>query len=752
MQKGDVALCPQRWQAQPAKSNVKLTQAMAMMIPVIGSPIKAYTEIIENGVNGYIANTKQEWYDALVKLKDERHRIEIASKAVQSIANYNIFAIVRDWTNAATKLLNSGATFESKPIEIYEAKSPIDIVIPCYNGVNYLKLCIDSIKLQTTYPFNLIISDAGSNEETWKYLRTLKGIDVLGSPDKRLTFSEACNAGIRKSSSGYVVILNSDTIVGPNWLEEMLACMQQNRVAACGVLSNCDRGWLHGAKDKPFYPMALSDGTELIPGMKYEQIAPKLDLLYAYMGAMNNKFSGQYVKQEWVAAYAVCYARSALNEVGLFDTQYHNGCEDLDLNYRLIKYGYKTVQALGAFVFHFGGVSRRCYQLEDRTSYDAEDKENHDKYDAKWSKPRIAIWTGPGWEKWDHIKVDEGMAGSETWACYLAREFHKAGYQVTIYGDPETEVSDDGVLYKSHEKFIPDSQYLVFDALISSRSAEPCKINVHALKKYIMTHDVFLASDRNYDTAWNRVHGIACLSEWHKNFLSDWHGIPKDRIFLTANGLSPEHAWSWIERVKKPGMVWSSSPDRGLLQLLYILPEIREIEPAFELVVCYGFHNWKTSAIARNDVKSLELIQKLQDMLEQPGVIYKGRVSKTELASLQGLYNCWLYPSWFTETFCVTAIENAAAVNTIVCSRLGGLTSTLTEDTALWIDGAETIQRDRDNPELPEPVKRQFLDHVRTVLTDSKKRIEVACAGHEHCKKYRWGLIAQEWINKIESH
>lgn len=108
------------------------------------------------------------------------------------------------------------------------------------------------------------------------------------------------------------------------------------------------------------------------------------------------------------------------------------------------------------------------------SAYDKEDRENHVKLYNKWifNEPlpldtpmkdlyakgapnilsfdkhaaRIAIWTGPAWEPWDKNKVDEGMAGSETWAAYLARSFVKNGYRVTVYNTLLAENKTDTVL------------------------------------------------------------------------------------------------------------------------------------------------------------------------------------------------------------------------------------------------------------------------------------------------------------------
>lgn len=124
----------------------------------------------------------------------------------------------------------------------------------------------------------------------------------------------------------------------------------------------------------PVRNMKVNDSLELHPGMKIEEIKPHIEDLYKFMEKSNEKYKGQFIPQDWVAAYATIFARCAIDEVGLFDPLYQNGCEDLDLMNRLNKYGYRTGQALDSFVFHFGGISRRS--LEKELSYPAKKQNN----------------------------------------------------------------------------------------------------------------------------------------------------------------------------------------------------------------------------------------------------------------------------------------------------------------------------------------------------------------------------------------
>jgi GT2 family glycosyltransferase/tetratricopeptide (TPR) repeat protein len=760
----DVVLCPQRVDVQPAKSNVKVTTAMDLGLPVIASPLRAYKEIIKHGKNGFLCDKQEEWYEALVRLKDPEFRKKIGLAGKKAIESYSLEKIATDWCLICDHLISGGlSSIAKKPKDIKDsekvkAREQVDIIIPNYNNVEYLKLCISSIMMNTLYPFHIIISDAGSNEETWEYLKTLKGITILGKQGERKNFSQACNAGIAHSRSKYFAILNSDLIVSKCWLTNLVDKMESiNRLAACGVLSNCDRGWLHGTSGKPQYPMKLiKANVELFPGMKYGQIKPHIDELYQFMADSNANLKGQFVDQSWVATYCTIFARSAVEEVGYFDTSFRNGCEDLDLCRRLQKFDYKIGQAIDSFVFHFGGVSRGAYESENKESYQKEDTENHLMFKAKWDKERIMIWTGPAWEPWNKAKVDEGMAGSETWATYLADAFTKKGYDVIVYNDlliddkekmlfEPVEGSSNTVKYRHYSKLEEDVRYLYVDYFISSRSVAPFKYKLHTHHHYTMIHDVFLNLDPNFDVMPWKVEKYACLSEWHKQFLMKHHKIPENKLFLTANGVVQELYSDVDTYVKKNKMIYSSSCDRGLYQLLLMFPKIKEQVPDFELFVAYGFFNWKSMCKNRNDTGSLILIEKIEDLLKQPGVIYLDRVDKKTLAHHQKESKVWLMPEWFHETFSITAVENGLAKNALLTTDLGGLKTTVGGAGILL--SPEGLSRDNV---YPESYVSKFIEESVKLLKDEDYRLKWAYKAHNKMKEYNWDKIADGWVEQFK--
>lgn len=762
----DVVLCPQRADVQPAKSNVKATTAMSLGLPVIGSAIQSYREVIEHGKNGYLAQDLKGWKAALEELKDPKVRERVGRSAKGSVSAYSLDAIARNWKQLCLDL-TTGKVPDKSSVEVKapevapKARDQVDIIIANYNNLPYLKLLYNSIMLNTLYPFHLVISDAGSDAETWEFLKTLRGVTIIGEQGKRKNFSEACNDGITATNSKYFALLNSDLIVSKGWLTNIVEKMEtQDRLAACGVLSNCDRGWLHGVPGRPNYPMCLEEsGIELIPGMKYEQIEPRQEELFKFMDQSNRRIRGKFVEQEWVAFYATVFARSAVAEVGLLDPMFKNGCEDLDLCRRLSKFDYKMGQSLDSFVFHFGGVSRGAYQEENRDSYNKEDRMNHVLCHKKWENKRVVIWTGRAWEPWNKQKVDEGMAGSETWAAYLAESLVKKGYDVTVYNDllvedqsqpllePVTGTDDKFVRYRHYPHMLSDLQYQFIDHVIVSRSTEPLAQRFHTHNHYVMIHDIWLSQGRNYDIKSWKVQKYAYLSEWHKQFLMHHHNMPEDKMFLTANGVSQELYEDVDSGAKKNQAVYSSSPDRGLYQLLQMVPLIRAEIPDFELVVAYGFYNWEEAAKMRDDKLSMQLIAKIKKLLDQPGVNYVDRVDKRTLAQYQKESKVWLYPSWFSETFCIGASENGLSRNALLSTAKAGLLTTV-GDAGILLP-SDGLTRDQ---EYPKEFRDNFVKEAIRLFKDEEYRKLWAGKAYGKMLSYSWDKIADDWVALFQQY
>lgn len=123
----------------------------------------------------------------------------------------------------------------------------VDLVICVYNALPSLKRCLESIYIAGGYR-NIIIIDDFSNSVTheWliSYCITEKGRDIKLIRNKsNKGYTKSANIGLKETDAKYVILLNSDTIVTPYWIDNLLKCYDAYpRTGIVGPLSN-NGGW-----------------------------------------------------------------------------------------------------------------------------------------------------------------------------------------------------------------------------------------------------------------------------------------------------------------------------------------------------------------------------------------------------------------------------------------------------------------------------------------------------------------------------
>lgn len=409
--------------------------------------------------------------------------------------------------------------------------------------------------------------------------------------------------------------------------------------------------------------------------------------------------------------------------------------------------------------------------MEKLTKYKVEDRSNHAKLFNKWvyktpvlldtpieyhyskginilnskdRKKKIAIYTGGAYEPWCRDTVDAGLAGSETWAAELAAEFSRRGHSVILFNQCTTdgEVDRDGVVYRDYTKIQEVIAYDYLDVFISSRTCDPLSWSLRSRSIYIMIHDIWLNGDPTYDLRDWRVSKYVYLSNWHKDFLLQHHkAMNPNKMMLSMNGVNQELYVGSYE--KKNQMVYSSSPDRGLRELLLMLPEIRKVVPDFKVFCTYGFKNWEGAASTRNNPEELREINKIKELMKQPGVEYLGRVDKKTLAKLQMDSKVHLTPTFFTETFGISYVENGLAKNAILSSNLGGLQTTV-GDSGILLDGFADYGGSH-----PQAYKDRFIAESIKLLTDEEYRLCWSEKAYKKAQQYTWKNCADDWVKEF---
>jgi hypothetical protein len=359
-------------------------------------------------------------------------------------------------------------------------------------------------------------------------------------------------------------------------------------------------------------------------------------------------------------------------------------------------------------------------------------------------KDVIAIYTGWAEDYWDEQSVANGMPGSETWATEISVAFANKGYHVIIFGNPSIWHFDEhGVEYIPYTLMNNIISRQKIDYFIFSRDISPINAWIECPNIYVQLHDPHIIHLPNSGLKLDKIKKFCCISQWQKYNVQkeeDCIELTNDRFFKGINGVNQNLYLTQGLPVKKNQMVWSSACDRDFLSLMkYVIPKILQVVPDFKVHICYGFE--RVINAGREHI-----VNEVKDIMNQypDTYIYHGNVSKKALADLQLESKVWFYSPIAQESFCITAVENALAMNALVIAPTFGFKDTLQEGRYPFF--INLSQYDWENK--VDSVFTKMANTVISLLIDEQKRIQHAKAAFNICIQYTWENAADIWINE----
>jgi GT2 family glycosyltransferase len=228
----------------------------------------------------------------------------------------------------------------------------LSICIVNYNSRSLLESCLDSInKFSPSYPYEIIIVDNYSTDGSLSPANKRKGIRVVQNTEN-VGFAAANNQAFICSKGEYLLMLNADTEVKQNSLDELIICADQHPEAGLvsAKLVNPD-----GSPQVCFNVRRFPGyGSEFAQLLLFDELWPKNPLTSHYLWRDLDYERLQYVEQP--AASALLYRRSAWEEVGGFDERFSNWYNDVDLCKRVEQAGLKILFCPTSEILHHGGM------------------------------------------------------------------------------------------------------------------------------------------------------------------------------------------------------------------------------------------------------------------------------------------------------------------------------------------------------------------------------------------------------------
>ncbi len=218
-----------------------------------------------------------------------------------------------------------------------------DIIICVHNALDDVKRCLESILAHTTAPFRLILIDDGSATPTRVFLNDFSaqhGVLLLCNESAQ-GYTRAANQGLRKSTAPFVVLLNSDTIVAPQWLDRLIACANSApNIGMAGPLSNT-ASW----QSIPEIEHKGDWATNPLPlDMRVEQMAARVAAASPCI----------YPRLAFLNGFCLLIKRTLIDAIGIFDEDNFGAGygEENDYCIRALQADWELALADDVYIYH----------------------------------------------------------------------------------------------------------------------------------------------------------------------------------------------------------------------------------------------------------------------------------------------------------------------------------------------------------------------------------------------------------------
>jgi GT2 family glycosyltransferase len=233
-------------------------------------------------------------------------------------------------------------------------KPSVSIVIVHHKGNELLCKCLQSV-FRTNYSnYQVVLVDNGSKDGSVNATKMIFGnrLSLIRS-DVNLGFVGGNNLALQRIQGEYVVLLNDDTVVSPDWLQQLISVEESD-----SLVGACQPKLLSLTDPKYFEYNGCAGGMMDVYGVPFCR-GRVFDVI--------ERDEGQYdhlAEVFWAGGAAILIRRSVLDRTGLLDSLFYAHMEEIDLCWRIRLMGYKILAVPSAVVYHLGGgtgISEKFY-------------------------------------------------------------------------------------------------------------------------------------------------------------------------------------------------------------------------------------------------------------------------------------------------------------------------------------------------------------------------------------------------------
>ena len=305
-------------------------------------------------------------------------------------------------------------------------KSLISIIVLNYNAGELLLNCIDSLKKSTYQNIEILVVDNISSDDSHtKCKKQFPDIKLIQNR-KNLGYCGGNNVGIKEAKGEFIVILNPDTIVEENWLDEMFNAFNE-------------------FGDGLYQPKIISLNESDI-------IQSTGNMIHVFgFGFARDKGKKIIEKKEEIEkigyASGTCLftTKKVLEKVGLLDEFLFLYHDDLDLGWRAAQIGINSYYVPKSKIFHAESYSlkwsaKKFYWLERNRKYCLKTHYSKDTY----KKMSFSL-----------MLVDLSI-----WIFYISKGFLNAKIRAELDILKNKKIIENKYLELEKKKIIPDKELI----------------------------------------------------------------------------------------------------------------------------------------------------------------------------------------------------------------------------------------------------------------------------------------------------
>lgn len=219
------------------------------------------------------------------------------------------------------------------------------LVLVNWNSFEFTNQCLNSLKHCKSLTFDIVVVDNGSHDGSATNLKEEFPEIILIQSATNLGFAGGNNLGldyVLENNYTYVMLLNNDTFVEPNFVDVLVNYMDLNLdvgIIQPKIYCNHNRKllWNGGSYFNKFFGITYTKGYLRKDKPDYNRIK----------------------EVDWVTGCALLTRTAIIKKVGKLEEKFFIYYEDVDLSFKIKKEGHKLIYHPESIIYHIAGMSNK---------------------------------------------------------------------------------------------------------------------------------------------------------------------------------------------------------------------------------------------------------------------------------------------------------------------------------------------------------------------------------------------------------